>query len=318
MKLVKKIFGATGYFQSREKQMYKRHSKPTKFRNLVLAIGLLATTCYSSQTAVRADDMQSGNDTTDNTVDPNISSAIIPEIKPGRQPLQGGVQHSEQLPGLGDALMPGKVYSDEALLEGNIAGNDLWYQVPTWYAGTRHTDYVTIVYRHNFLTGETTAPMQQQLERQDTTSGFMKDKNGGIWDFNHVPAIHHVESDNENAILYLKKVTPISMTDDQFVIKYQEISISTSKKKGKIIKAVQQEQINTVTSPQPGILRIDISVRGFDANGQPFVEEQSVGFVKIVTPFQERDTFEGRDLKPLFKEYLLLKHLDNLVPDNLK
>jgi hypothetical protein len=298
--------------------MHKRRSKQTRTRKLVLAIGLLATISSASQAAVRADDLPTGNDTTNNTIDPDISSASIPEIKPGKQPLVGGVQHSEQLPSLGDTLKPGKVYSDQALLNGNIAGNDIWYQIPAWYAGTRHTEYVTIVYRHNFETGQTTAPMQRKLERQDTTAGFMKDKNGGIWDFKHEPSLHSVESDNENAILYLKKVTPVSMTDDQFVIKYQETSISTSKKNGKIIKALQQEQINTVTSPQPGILRMDISVRAFDSDGQPLLEEQSVGFVRVVAPFQERDTFEGRDLKPLFKEYLLLKHLDNLVPDELK
>ncbi|WP_421021588.1 hypothetical protein, partial [Klebsiella pneumoniae] len=89
--------------------------------------------------------------------------------------------------------------------------------------------------------------------RQDDTSGCQTDRNGGIWDFKRVPMIQHVESFPVNAVLFVKKMTPISGSDDKLVIKYDEISIDLNKRTNKIMQVIQQEQISTITSPGPGI-----------------------------------------------------------------
>jgi hypothetical protein len=232
--------------------------------------------------------------------------------------LQGGVNHAEELPGLDDALQVGQVYSDDLLLKGSTQGNNDWFYIPPWYGGVRHAEDAMIIYRYDYQTGSSSSPMQRQLNRQNSRSGYQRDRNGGIWDYKHVPTIQHVESDLCNAVLYLKRVTPISGSDDRIVIKYDEVSISLDKRSNKILDVVQQEQINTTTSPMPGVLRIDVSVKCFGWDGKPKRQEQSVMMANIVKPFEQIDQFEGKDLRPLFRDYLMSHHLENLVPLDLE
>jgi hypothetical protein len=231
--------------------------------------------------------------------------------------LQGGVNHAEELPGLDDALQVGKVYSDDLLLKSGTQSNNDWYYIPKWYAGVRHADDAFIVYRYNYVTGKSSTPMQKQLNRQDARAGYQRDRNGGIWDYKHVPAIQHVESDFCNAILYLRNVTPVSGSDDRLVVKYDEVSISLDKITNKILLVLQQEQINTITSPLPGVLRADVSTKAFGWDGKPTRQEQSVIISNIIKPFEPIDQFEGKDLRPLFRDYLVSHHLENLIPTGL-
>lgn len=231
--------------------------------------------------------------------------------------LQGGVAHAETLPGLSAGLKVGRVYSDDLFdLESSPSNND-WFYVPKWYAGVRHSEYALIISRYDYDTEETTSPMLKQLNRQDARAGYQVDANGGIWDYKKVPMIQHVEADTCDAVLYLRALTPISGSDDRLVIKYNEISVSIDKRTKKILQIVQQEQINTVTSPTPGTLRVDISVKSFDADGQPQRQEQSVMITKIVKPFEKIDQLNGQDLRPLFRDYLISHHLEKLVPPDL-
>lgn len=231
--------------------------------------------------------------------------------------LQGGVNHSEQLPSLQESLRPGSVYSDDLLLKSGIETNDLWYYIPSWYAGTRHVDDNFIFYRYDYKTNEETQPMLRQLNRQDSTAGCLRDRKGGIWDFKHTPIIQHVESDRVNAVLFVRRFTPLAGNEDRLVLKYDEISISIDKKSNKIVEVTQQEQINTVTNPHPGTLRVDASTKSFAWDGTPQRLEQAVMISKITKPFEPRETLNGINLTPLFKEYLVSHHLADLVPEDL-
>jgi hypothetical protein len=228
--------------------------------------------------------------------------------------LQGGVNHAEELPALEDSLRPGRVFSDDLLINAGTATNNLWFYIPAWFAGTRHAEDCLVVYRYDYKTGKATTPMLKQLNRQDSTAGYLKDRNGGIWDYNVTPNIQHVESDLVNAILYVKRITPVMGNDDQLVIKYEELSITVNKHTNKILQVLQQEQINTITSPVPGTLHVDVSVKCFDFDGNPLRIEQSVMTLKMTKPFVRKDTYKGTDLKPLFRDYLMSHNLSNLVP----
>ncbi len=232
--------------------------------------------------------------------------------------LTGNVKHSESLPAIEDTLRPGKAYSDDLLIPADAKFQGQWLYVPSWYAGTRHSEEAIILYRQNFVTGEISSPMMRQLNRQDDAVGCQKDRNGGIWDFKEIPCIQHVESDRVNAVLYIKKVTPLFGTDERIVIRYDEISIELNKRTNRIVSVVQQEQINTITSPSPGILRADVSVKAFDDAGTPQRLEQSVIIEKIIKPYEQKDSYKGQDIRPSFKDYLISHGLANLVPLDLK
>ena len=286
---------------------------------------LIISTVSASAQGLAPENAKSGSSPASETVAPAVPDAKTASVAeptatgvPRAPMLQGGVKHSEELPGLDDALRPGQVFKDEVLLNPETPINNEWFLIPSWYAGVRHSEDVLIVYRYIYNTGQTTTPMQRQLERQNSLSGFQVDRNGGIWDYKHLPSIQHVESDFVNAVLFVKNITPLKETPDQLVIKYEEISITTDKKKNKILQVTQQEQINSITSPEPNLLRIDVSVKSFDRDGKPVRMEQSVVFAKIIKPFEHIDMFEGQDLRPLFRNFLVSHQLANLVPDELK
>jgi len=244
--------------------------------------------------------------------------ALAPTSLAQSMTLQGGVNHAEELPGLDERLQVGRVFSDDLLMSADQQDNNEWFLIPPWYAGVRHSEDAIIVSRYDCQTGSTTSPMQRQLNRQDSLSGFQRDSKGGIWDYKRVPSIQHVESDFCDAVLYVKQITPISGSDNRLVIKYVEISVSYARRSKKILQVVQQEQINTITSPSPGTLRIDVSVKSFTSDGKPQRQEQSVIMATMTKPFEQIDTFEGRDLRPLFKNYLVSHHLESLIPKDLQ
>ncbi len=244
-----------------------------------------------------------------------FSATSTPLVK--KPILQGGINHAEELPALEDTLRPGRVFSDDLLIKAGTETSDLWFYIPAWFAGTRHSEECLVMYRYDYKTGQTTTPMQWQLNRQDSTSGYLQDRNGGIWDYHALPSIHHVESDLVNAILYVKKITPVMGNQDKLVIKYEELSVSVNKRTNKILQVLQQEQINTITSPTPGELKIEISVKCFDFDGNPLRLEQSDMTLKMTKPFVRKDTYNGTDLKRSFRDYLISHNMENLVPKDM-
>ena len=258
----------------------------------------------------------SATDTVISQTESNDKTAVVAPVE--KPLLTGNVKHSESLPAIADELRPGKAYSDNLLIPPDAKFQGQWLYVPAWYAGTRHSEETMILYRENFVTGEISSPMMRQGNRQDDTVGCQKDRNGGIWDFKEIPRIQHVESDRVNAVLYIKKVTPLFGTEDKIVIRYDEISIELNKRTNKIVSVVQQEQINTVTSPSPGVLRADCSVKAFDEAGIPQRLEQSVIIEKIIRPYEQKDSYKGQDIRPSFRDFLISHGLDKLVPLDLK
>lgn len=245
------------------------------------------------------------------------SSSTATKNPDGTVFLQGNVKHSEKLSGLPEGLKSGKVYSDDLLVSPDTKNNNEWFLIPDWYAGTRHCEDEVIVYRYWYPTHQSSTPMLKQMNRQTSVSGYQKDRNGGIWDYKRVPQIQHVECDFENAVLWVKDISLISEAADRIVIKYITVSIGMNKKTNKINKIMQQEQINTVTSPLPNVLRSDVSVKAFDADGKPERLEQAVIMADMVKPYQQIDQFEGQELRPLFRDFLMSHGLEALVPLDL-
>ena len=294
--------------------MILRNKTHNKLFAPITAIVLLLV----SPNAVIAADADSGDTATSSSSSSSSSnSASVAKSGDGTVALQGGVKHSEKLAGMPEALQLGKVYSDDLLISPDRNNNNEWFLIPDWYAGTRHCEEEVIVHRYDYVKHESSSPMLKQMNRQTSVSGYQKDRNGGIWDFKRVPQIQHVESSFENAVLYVKNIKIISEAADRMVIKYVTVSIGIDKNNGKIHSILQQEQINTVTSPIPNVLRSDVSVKAFDSDGQPLRQEQGVIMADIIKPYEQKDQFEGQDLRPLFRDFLVSHGLEALVPTDL-
>jgi hypothetical protein len=247
----------------------------------------------------------------------NSSTQTTEQAQKTRAVLQGGVEHSESLPSLDESLRPGEKFKEDVLLSLGTSANNDWFWIPPWYAGKRHTEDALIVYRYDFSTGATTTPMQRQLERQNSVSGYQQDRNGEVWDFKNVPFIQHIDSGAVLAVLYIKSMKPLVVNRSQIVLKYDEISVTYEPKSHRIVDVVQQEQINTISPMPPDGLRADISTKSFTWDGQPQRAEQSVVFSKIVEPYHRIDSLGDKDMRSMFRDYLMANKLANLVPVDL-
>jgi hypothetical protein len=282
------------------------HRSSQLFKTLLWAILLASQTTVSAYCQASADLSQKEN----------MPDAPVPPS--GKQYLQGNIEHAEVLPRLDERLRPGAGYDESLLLQLGTQGNNDWFWIPSWYAGKRHTEEALIVYRHDFATGITTNPMQRQLERQEYVSGYQKDRNGGIWELNNAPFIQHIDSGFMFAVLYIREMTPVEVSEDRIVLRYREISVAYSKKNNKILESTQQEQLNTLTPMQPGTIHADVSVKSFGWDGQPQREEQSVIYTQIIEPYHRIDGIDGKDLHSMFRDYLVSQHKEDLLPDDLK
>jgi hypothetical protein len=293
--------------------------KTSRSLAFLITVGLYSPQASLSQLdhPVSVPTTQTTNQTTEARTEKSSDSQTNASSLGQKAPLQGGVQHSEKLPAIVDNLRPGQAYSDDLLIPSGTKFNGQWLYIPAWYAGTRHCEEEMVFYRQDFKTGEISTPMLRQLNRQDDVSGCQKDRNGGIWDFKEVPRIQHLESDLVNAVLFVKEITPIFGSEDKIVIKYDEISIELNKRTNKIEQVVQQEQINSITCPKPGVLHVDVSCKAFDENGNPQRLEQCVIISKITKPYETNDRFRGQDLRSLFRDYLMSHNLEHLVPLDL-
>ena len=119
------------------------------------------------------------------------------------------------------------------------------------------------------------------------------------------------------AVLYIRSMKPLVVNRSQIVLKYDEVSVTYEPKSRKILEVVQQEQINTIRPQDADTLRADISVKSFGWDGKPQRAEQSVVFSKIVEPYHRIDSIDDRDLRSMFKDYLIANKLANLLPDDL-
>lgn len=224
-----------------------------------------------------------------------------------------GVQHTEVLPSVSRELRPGATFNLSAV-EAESRSNE-WIKLPPWICGNWRVGKETAIFRRDFKTNKVDRQPFTYFARHEFQYGMQKDREGGIWHYVGTP-YHSKTTLLQFNEFHLVKSKEFSKADEQGVVFTTVMTVIRSNATSRILESFQQESITTYKpSSEAGSIEMTASTKSFDANGQPKNQSDNVAKIKQATPFVEIDSYQGKDMKALFREYLISKGLEKLLPE---
>ena len=253
-------------------------------------------------------------------VSPAAQYTQLPASKAGEQAkplvLQGSaIVHAEAMAPVAPQLQAGVEFDEQAMPK--LQPNNDWYPIPAWYAGFKHIETQTILQDYNFATGQRISPNRTVVNRQDLPIGFQIDRNGTIWEFKRAPYSSTTDGGNTLTTTIIRSRDPVQVTQSYVVIRMVETSVVVNKRNKRILRSMQEEQINTFTPSGQGTMNLQTSIKSFGADGRPQVQETSVRVVSQIAPFQPINSYQGMDTRSMFRDFMIAKGWGNLLPDDL-
>ncbi len=142
-----------------------------RISHLIMALGLGAMSAQAQQKIAPSGWVE-------DTPTPASSPRAVPSSS-GRVPLQGGVQHSDELRPLPQNLQTGAIYDEKSIPK--TADDQGWYQIPDWLAGKWLREEETILSTYFFDSKVQQNEPRTIAERELADFGFQRDKNGKVW-----------------------------------------------------------------------------------------------------------------------------------------
>ncbi len=231
---------------------------------------------------------------------PDTSSGPANEQSSGSTlTLSGQAEHSITLPPIPATLQPGQTFN-LSVAEQGFATNHDWRQIPPWLAGTWHTD-VEYALQNSRPVGYVT--------RSTRTFGSLADRFGNVWQYKKVPWSETVDDGNtldSKLVIFEKR---LGHDPNSYVDKAITVDVIYDRNSGRILNTYQQEELQW-TYPQPDhTLRVDESIKRYDAMGQPGPTRQGYFIRQPVGPFTMR-----WDLLDSFKDYLAGHGMEGAIP----
>jgi hypothetical protein len=215
------------------------------------------------------------------------------------------VEHSERLQAVNPHLAPGELFDPANLpvLPDNSPANQ-WYQVPRWLAGKWHKDNQTDYFRFDYATKQTDTSTRVEEAKSDGIWGTQADSEGRIWQFNPAPFTTTVDAGNQIVVQIVRLSEPIQSSDACFVRRAIDTQIRVDRDTN-IIRSVESgEQITSYIQESDGLVKRETSAKVFDKDGQPVLLGKSFAYEKRVADFSPQDSYEGKDLRALFQQFL--------------
>jgi hypothetical protein len=232
-----------------------------------------------------------------------------------RKPLDGQIEHDEKVPGLAAEYQVGNRIDPTQLTA--LTPDNLWFPIPSWLAGKWHSENMTVTNVTNCLTGQSVKVHLERKEVADVVHGFQKDKSGQVWEFLQIPRVQKVSVDNGQCYLTCSREDVLRTDSTAVLLKILNSQITVDKK-NKVLATEQVQQISNYLPLENGIVRMEASLKNFDADGDPQQIQKAEKVIQRISPYEAIDSKDGLDLKQLFVEFLKKNGKEDLVPDNLK
>ena len=247
---------------------------------------------------------------------PGSGSAQAQTESPKPLILHGSAEmHAEALPPVDPSLQAGAFFNEQSVPK--LQPNNDWYWIPSWYAGVKHIETQTILQDYDFRTGETLNAQRTVLNRQDLPIGFQMDRNGQIWEFKRAPYEATTDGGGNFTKTFVRSRDPMQVDQNVVVVKLVETSVLVDKRTNRIVRTLQEEQINTYTPSGGGSMTMRTSIKAFGADGRAQMQETSVRNATQTAPFQPINNYQGMDMRSMFRDFMLAKGMANLLPPDL-
>jgi hypothetical protein len=216
--------------------------------------------------------------------------------------LQGGVEHSQSLPPLPNALSVGSTFN-RALLKGSPP-IDGWYWIPDWLAGDWRRDEETIVSSYDYRTQDENNEPHTIVATEIAQFGVQRDRFGGIWHC-RLAANGMADCGDYFSVALVQSQEPEVVSQDKVIIKDVFTELHVNKETNAIIYAAQAESLTRYRPERDGVLNSKVSVKFFDQSGMALKGQRNQSFVVLTKPFVPVDSYKGMDLRSLFKQFLI-------------
>jgi len=241
------------------------------------------------------------------------------EKKSSPYALQAGVELNVKLPPLDPSLAPGNRFDLTTvtnLLKKRYDHND-WYKVPDWASGRWHQSKATTVYYRDEVSGvESEKPRTYNLE-SNFNLGIEKDKGKQVWDFADAYYWTTTESDKTYCHTFVTSLQPVLNNETTCSFRGLSISFVVDKWSNKIVSCKQRENIEIYEYVSRSRMRNKTWHKVFDWSGSPILSatnESTCIKIKQYADHSNEKTSDGRDLHPLFVDYLRNHNLRELIP----
>lgn len=218
---------------------------------------------------------------------PLLAADGLADVKPSKIRLTGGVVHSEHLPPVPVAQMPGKVFNLAAAFGPASKAPPRKFVVPNWLSGTWERTQSTETSRVNLATNTHSATTGTSVAKVTDKFGTFTDAQGRIWQiFDPRKATGQIDRGNFIDYHRVSAYDLISRGPKVAIIEVTASHLVVNKKTQKIISSFQDEELNTYTQLADGQLRTDSSVKVFDAHGKPIYLTHSTSLESRTAPFK--------------------------------
>jgi hypothetical protein len=229
----------------------------------------------------------------------------------GKYPLQGGVQHAEELKPLPHNLQTGSIYDEKSIP--NTADETGWYEIPDWLSGKWLREEETILSTYFFDSQVQQNEPRTIAEREIADFGVQRDKAGHIWHY-RLASKGVADCGSYLAIAFVQTQEPLHVADDVVVIRDIFIEVQVNKETNVIMHSSQAESITRYRPVRDGLIKTSMSVKVFKEDGTPYTVQKNTAFDKRVESFKATDAFKSQNLRQSFADFLRASGKDHLVP----
>lgn len=232
----------------------------------------------------------------------------------GVRTIKGFIEHKEVLPPVNSNFKTGATLSN-AQLPRFFAGNT-FYPIPRWLAGRWLREQQLTNYSYDYKSQVENRTPRQSTARGDEEFGWQRDRVGGIWQYTIAPFTTIVKGDGQYTVQICRELEPLSVSEKQLVVRFRGTDLSVEIETNRILSTNQIEKLQVYTQSSYGAKYCNCigSIKSFDQDGKPLRLSQ-VATVSIQTEgFTPTDSYDGKDIRPLFKQSLLSRGYQKLVP----
>jgi hypothetical protein len=218
----------------------------------------------------------------------------------------------DKLPPVPKFLQAGATFNDKE--DAVPTPNNVWYRIPSFLAGHWQSTEKTVTSSVNLLTGKSNFNERTEEFIAELHQGFQQDNTGAYWQFQNAPFLGHSIGPNDVVhYSYVQLIQPISCSENRFV--RRSILTKAQVNGDQIVRTSQQvELIHSMTPLGSGNVREDTLARTLDSQGRPIWQNTSTVVYSMTRPYSPINRSEGRDMKEMFREYLVSHGMANLVP----
>ena len=200
--------------------------------------------------------------------------------------LKASAVHSERLPALPAHYRAGATFNDGRFRSRRRQTTPLKFKIPIWLAGTWRRTQSTEKSRIELPSGKKLKTTGKTVAGSTDRFGTYKDRQGQIWQVFY-PAHSSGEVDR-GQFIDRHTVTKYDLEiigSKSVVVEIQAYHLVVSKDGRRIMQSYQDEELNTYSLVNDGVVNTDSSVKVFDCNGKPKLLTRSISQIRRIKPF---------------------------------